>query len=82
MRNTITVTIDANADEKISVNSKNFNLLILGDDIAMKNHMYNDLLTLVYATKKLADKSAELGVVKEIEKIDKKIDEVIEIIKS
>ena len=82
MRNTITVTIDANADEKISVNSQNFNLLILGDDIAMKNHIYNDLLTLVYATKKLADKSAELGVVKEIEKIDKKIDEVIEIIKS
>ena len=36
MRNTITVTIDANADEKISVNSQNFNLLILGDEKAMK----------------------------------------------
>ena len=82
MRNTITVTIDANADEKISVNSKNFNLLILGDDNAMKNHMYNDLLTLVYATRKLADKSADLGVIKEREKIGKKIDEVIELIKS
>ena len=82
MRNTITVTIDANADEKISVNSQNFNLLILGDDNAMKNHMYNDLLTLVYATKKLADKSADLGVIKEREKIGKKIDEVIELIKS
>jgi hypothetical protein len=58
MRNTITVTIDANADEKISVNSQNFNLLVLGDDKAMKNHIYNDLLTLVYATKKMADKSA------------------------
>lgn len=54
MRNTITVTIDPNADEKISVNSQNFNLLILGDDSAMNNHMYNDLLTLVYATKKIS----------------------------
>lgn len=82
MRNTITVTIDANADEKISVNSQNFNLLILGDEKAMKNHMYNDLLTLIYATKRMADKSAELGVVKEKEKIDKKIDEVIDLIKN
>ena len=82
MKNTITVTIDANADEKISVNSQNFNLLVLGDDKAMKNHIYNDLLTLVYATKRMADKSAELGVVKEKEKIDKKIDEVIDLIKN
>ena len=82
MRNTITVTIDANADEKISVNSQNFNLLVLGDDKAMKNHIYNDLLTLVYATKRMADKSADLGVIKEREKIDKKIDEVIDLIKS
>ena len=82
MKNTITVTIDANADEKISVNSQNFNLLILGDEKAMKNHMYNDLLTLIYATKRMADKSAELGVVKEKEKIDKKIDEVIDLIKN
>jgi hypothetical protein len=82
MRNTITVTIDANADEKISVNSQNFNLLILGDEKAMKNHMYNDLLTLIYATKRMADKSAELGVVKEKEKLDKKIDEVIDLIKN
>jgi len=82
MRNTITVTIDANADEKISVNSQNFNLLILGDEKAMKKHIYNDLLTLIYATKKLADKSAELGVVKEKEKLDKKIDEVIDLIKN
>ena len=82
MRNTITVTIDANADEKISVNSQNFNLLVLGDDKAMKNHMYNDLLTLVYATKKMVDKSADLGVIKEREKIDKKIDEVIDLIKN
>ena len=82
MRNTITVTIDANADEKISVNSQNFNLLIIGDDKAMKNHMYNDLLTLIYATKRMADKSAELGVVKEKEKLDKKIDEVIDLIKN
>ena len=82
MKNTITVTIDANADEMISVNSQNFNLLILGDEKAMKNHMYNDLLTLIYATKRMADKSAELGVVKEKEKIDKKIDEVIDLIKN
>ncbi len=82
MRNTITVTIDPNVDEKISVNSQNFNLLILGDDNAMKNHMYNDLLTLVYAAKKLADKSADLGVIKEREKIDKKIDEIIDLIKN
>ena len=82
MRNTITVTIDANADEKISVNSQNFNLLVLGDDKAMKNHIYNDLLTLVYATKRMADKSADLGVIKEREKIGKKIDEVIDLIKN
>jgi hypothetical protein len=82
MKNTITVTIDANADEKISINSQNFNLLIIGDDKAMKNHMYNDLLTLVYATKRMADKSADLGVIKEREKIDKKIDEVIDLIKN
>lgn len=82
MKNTITVTIDANADEKISVNSQNFNLLVLGDDKAMKNHIYNDLLTLVYATKRMADKSADLGVIKEREKIDKKIDEVIDLIKN
>ena len=82
MRNTITVTIDANADEKISVNSQNFNLLVLGDDKAMKNHIYNDLLTLVYATKRMSDKFADLGVIKEREKIDKKIDEVIDLIKS
>ena len=82
MKNTITVTIDANADEKISVNSQNFNLLVLGDDKAMKNHIYNDLLTLVYATKRMADKSADLGVIKEREKIGKKIDEVIDLIKN
>lgn len=82
MKNTITVTIDANANEKISVNSQNFNLLILGDEKAMKNHMYNDLLTLIYATKRMADKSADLGVIKEREKIDKKIDEVIDLIKN
>ncbi len=82
MKNTITVTIDTNADEKISVNSQNFNLLILGDDKAMNKHIYNDLLALIYATKKLADKSADLGVIKEREKIDKKIDEVIDLIKN
>jgi hypothetical protein len=82
MRNTITVTIDANADEKISVNSQNFNLLVLGDDKAMKNHIYNDLLTLVYATKRMSDKAADLGVIKEREKINKKIDEVIDLIKN
>lgn len=32
--------------------------------------------------KKLADKSADLGVIKEREKIDKKIDEIIDLIKN
>jgi|13_taG_2_1085334.scaffolds.fasta_scaffold13729_2 hypothetical protein len=82
MRNTITVTIDANAHDKITISSENINILNMDDKYSVDKSLYTDILTMLYATKKLVAKANERGIIKDDKIIDSNLESVIEIIKS
>ena len=82
MRNTITVTIDANAHDKITIYSENINILNMDDKYSVDKSLYTDILTMLYATKKLVAKANERGIIKDDKIIDSNLESVIEIIKS
>ena len=82
MRKTITVTIDANAHDKITISSENINILNMDDKYSVDKSLYTDILTMLYATKKLVAKANERGIIKDDKIIDSNLESVIEIIKS
>jgi len=82
MRNTITVTIDANAHDKITISSENINILNMDDKYSVDKSLYTDILTMLYATKKLVAKANERGIIKDYKIIDSNLESVIEIIKN
>lgn len=82
MRNTITVTIDANAHDKITISSENINILNMDDKYSVDKSLYTDILTMLYATKKLVAKANERGIIKDDKIIDSNLESVIEIIKN
>tara|TARA_B100000497_G_scaffold48392_1_gene55869 strand:- start:210 stop:458 length:249 start_codon:yes stop_codon:yes gene_type:complete len=82
MRNTITVTIDANAHDKITISSENINILNMDDKYSVDKSLYTDILTMLYATKKLVAKANERGIIKDDKIIDSNLESVIELIKN
>jgi len=77
MRNTITVTIDANAHDKITISSENINILNMDDKYSVDKSLYTDILTMLYATKKLVAKANERGIIKDDKIIDSNLESVI-----